>query len=185
MIIYGQVLGEKDCDFNVTKSSKNFLVYFFGFYNHYMAENFNKFITELNIHDIIKGYPENYDHFSLNGHNALEVYNVCDRRTFDVGMVLPTLFERAEDAIEWFNQKLKESDYMNSSDINDIVVIDADKLMLFLEKKLKYKNKESQIKSDFKKGMLELKQTLLKDFSDEESKEIIKNLFQRHLLKVK
>lgn len=100
-------------------------------------------------------------------------------------MVLPTLFERADDAIEWFNQKLKESDYMNSSDINEVVVIDADKLVLFLEKKLKYKNKESQIKSDFKKGMLELKQTLLKDFSDEESKYIIKNLFQRHLLKVK
>lgn len=54
MIIYNQELGEDDCDFNVTKKTENFLVSFFGLYNHYIYEDFNNFLKELNIKEVIE-----------------------------------------------------------------------------------------------------------------------------------
>ncbi len=178
MIIYNKELGEEGCDFNVTRKTENFLVSFFGFYNHYINEDFNKFLKELNVKEVIKGYPEKENDFKINGNNALEVYNVCDRRTFDVAIVLPTLFENEKDAIEWFNQKVKESDYIKKSEIDEVAVLDADGLMLFLGKNREYQKKEKQIKDSFKQGMLELKKSMLNDYPDKESKYIIDHLFK-------
>lgn len=178
MIIYNKELGEEDCDFNISEKTENFLVSFFGFYSHHINEDFNKFLKELNIKEVIEGYPEKENDFKINGNNALEVYNVCDRRTFDVAIVLPTLFESQKDAIEWFNQKVKESDYIKKAEISEIAALDADELMLFLDKKREYKKKEKHIKNAFKQGMLDLKKTMLNDYPDKDSKYIIENLFK-------
>lgn len=180
MLIYGQIVGDDDCDFNVTDTTENFLIYFFGFYEHNFTDNFYSFLKELNIKNIIQDYPESDDHFKINGNNALDVYNLCDRRTADIGIVLPNLFKSEEDAIKWFNQKLKESDYMNKSDIHDTLIIDADRFMSFLAQNFKYENKETQIKSDLERGMLELKEALLRDFPDEKSKNTIDKLFKKN-----
>lgn len=178
MIIYNKELGEEGCGFNVTKKTENFLVSFFGFYNHYIHEDFNNFLRELNIKEVINGYPEKENDFKINGGNALEVYNCFDRRTFDVTIVLPTLFESEKDAIEWFNEKVKESDYIKKAEISEVAALDADELMLFLDKKREYKKKEKHIKNAFKQGMLDLKKTMLNDYPDKESKYIIDNLFK-------
>lgn len=178
MIIYNKYLGEEGCDFNVTKKTENFLVSFFGFYSHHINEDFNNFLEELNIKEVINGYPEKENDFKINGRNALEVYNCCDRRTFDVTIVLPTLFESEQDAIEWFNEKVKESDYIKKAEISEIAALDADELMLFLDKKREYKKKEKHIKNAFKQGMLDLKKTMLNDYPDKDSKYIIENLFK-------
>lgn len=98
----------------------------------------------------------------------------------DIGIVLPNSFQNEEDAIEWFNQKLKESDYMNKSDVHDILIIDADRFISFLAKNFKYENKENQIKSDLERGILELKEALLRDFPDEKSKNTIDKLFKKN-----
>lgn len=178
MIIYNQELSRDECDFNITKETKNFLVSFFGFYSHNIYEDFNNFLSELNIKEVINGYPEKENDFKINGNNALEVYNVCDRRTFDVAIVLPTLFQNKKDAIEWFNQKVKESEYIKKSEIDEVAVLDADKLMLFLDKNREYVKKKKQIKDSFKKGMLDLKKSMLNDYPDKDSKYIIENLFK-------
>lgn len=180
MLIYGQILGDDDCDFNVTDTTENFLIYFFGFYNHNIVDNLYSFLNELNIKNILNDYPESEEDFKINGNNALDVYNICDRRTADIGIVLPNSFQNEEDAIEWFNQKLKESDYINKSDIHDTLIIDADRFMSFLAKNFKYENKENQIKSDLARGMLELKEALLRDFPDEKSKNTIDKLFKKN-----
>lgn len=180
MLIYGQILGDDDCDFNVTDTTENFLIYFFGFYNHNITDNLYSFLNELNIKNILNDYPESEEDFKINGNNALDVYNICDRRTADIGIVLPNSFQNEEDAIEWFNQKLKESDYINKSDIHDTLIIDADRFMSFLAKNFKYENKENQIKSDLERGMLELKEALLRDFPDEKSKNTIDKLFKKN-----
>ena len=178
MIVYNQELSEDDCDFKVTKKTENFLVSFFGFYNHYIYEDFNNFLKELNVKEVIENYPKTENDFKINGNNALEVYNVCDRRTFDVAIVLPTLFESEKDAIEWFNQKVKESDYIKKSEIDVVAVLDADGLMLFLDKKREYIKKEKEIKNVFEKGMSDLKKSMLNDYPDKDSKYIIENLFR-------
>lgn len=180
MLIYGQILGDDDCDFNVTDTTENFLIYFFGFYNHNIVDNLYSFLNELNIKNILNDYPESEEDFKINGNNALDVYNICDRRTADIGIVLPNSFQNEEDAIEWFNQKLKESDYIDKSDIHDTLIIDADRFMSFLAKNFKYENKENQIKSDLERGMLELKEALLRDFPDEKSKNTIDKLFKKN-----
>lgn len=178
MIIYNKELGEEGCDFNINEKTENFLFSFFGFYSHHINDDFNKFLEELNIKEVIKGYPETENDFKINGNNALEVYNVCDRRTFDVAIVLPTLFQSKKDAIEWFNQKVKESDYIKKSEINEVAVLDADGLILFLDKKREYIKKEKEIKNAFKKNMLDLKKTMLNYYPDKESKYIIDHLFK-------
>lgn len=53
MLIYGQILGDDDCDFNVTDTTENFLIYFFGFYNHNITDNLYSFLNELNIKNIL------------------------------------------------------------------------------------------------------------------------------------
>lgn len=91
---------------------------------------------------------------------------------------MPTLFESEKDAIEWFNQKVKESDYIKKSEIDEVAVLDADGLMLFLDKKREYIKKEKEIKNVFEKGMSDLKKSMLNDYPDKDSKYIIENLFR-------
>lgn len=177
MIIYNKELGEKDCEFNKDKNTKQFLIAFFGFYNHNIYEDFQNFLVELDIKKDLKE-ADKLVNFKLDGNYALEAYNVCDRRTFDVTMVLPKVFLSKQEALDWFNNKVKESDYIKKSEINEIDVLDGDKLISYLNKEIAYNTKVQNLDKIFKERIQELQQNLLEEFKeDSDYKEIIKNKF--------
>lgn len=180
MILYNQELGDEDCDFNLDKNTKQFLVSFFGFYRHDIRDDFNSFLKEIGIKNIIEDVEESTNDFKLNGNNALEAYNMYDRRTFDITLILPKVFSNKQDAIDWFTQKVKESEYIKKSEITEIDVLDADKLFDFLYKELNYAKKVKNIYTEFDKRIIELKQNMLNDFSnDPDFKRIIEERFER------
>lgn len=175
MMIYNQELGEDDCEFNVDDNTQKFLVSFFGFYNHYMGDNFALFLRELGVN---RFDSESLDLLKLDSDFALDVYNVCDRRTFDLALVLPKAFTNKEEALNWFNTKLKKSRFLLSSDISEIDVLDADKFLMFLDKISLYENKVKYIDDVFKSQVEDLKQKMLKEFgNDDDYNSIIEEKF--------
>lgn len=75
---------------------------------------------------ILKSFLENWglkkvindtaSSFKLNGKYALEAYDCTDRRTFDTTIIVPKTFTNRKEALEWFNQKVKDSHYMKLTD---------------------------------------------------------------------
>lgn len=179
MLIYNEDLGEDGCRLNVTSNTKTFLVGFFGFYPHDMANYFNKFLGELGVKKIIDD-AKDLKKFVLDGKYAVEGYNICDRRTFDVTIILPKTFTSEQSAIDWLNKKLKDSDYINKHDISEMGVMDADELFLLFDEAMSYENKVKMIDDTFKQNIEELKEKMLADFShDPELSHIIKNKFDQ------
>lgn len=182
MLIYGKELRKEDCPFNVDKDTKQFLISFFGFYNHNISNDFNQFLKELEIKKST-GYMGNEpESFKLNGDYGFEAYDCSDRRTFDLTIVLPQVFTSKEDALDWFHNKVNNSEFINLKQICEIDVVDAEKLFLFLNIKQNYLNKidtiENAFNIEFKNSMNLLQQKMLEDFKDdEEYKRIIKSKF--------
>lgn len=177
MLIFNQELGEKDCDFNPDVETKNFLVSFFGFYSHHIADDFEKFLGELGIKKVINDTSSS---FKLNGKYALEAYDCTDRRTFDTTIIVPKTFTNKKEALEWFNQKVKDSHYMKLSEISEIDVIDGDKLFPYLSKESEYEAKVKEIDDVFKKKIQKLKAKMLEDFNhDSDYESIIEQRFNR------
>jgi len=178
MILFNQEIGDKDCEFNTDANTKNFLVSFFGFYPHHIAEDLNKFIAELGIKDIIDNVNKSTNTFKLDGDFGIEGYNVCDRRTFDVAIVVPKVFSTKKEALDWFNSKIKDSDFIKRSEINELDVLDGDKLITFLNAELEYGKKVKIIDIEFKNNLEAMKKTMLEQFShDKDYKQIINQKF--------
>lgn len=164
MLIYNEDLGEDGCRLNVTSDTKTFLVGFFGFYPHDMANYFNKFLEELGVKHIIDN-DRDLKKFKLDGKYAVEGYNVCDRRTFDVTIILPKTFTTEQSAVDWLKQKLKDSDYINKKDVSEIGVMDADALFTLFDDEMAYDNKIKMIDDTFKQSIEDLKKQMLANFS--------------------
>lgn len=180
MIVYNEELGDKDCELNTDKNTKKFLIAFFGFYNHNISEDFENFLIELDIKKNLKEEGKLIK-FKLDSNYALEAYNICDRRTFDVTMILPKVFENKQEALNWFNSKVKQSDYIKKSEISEVDVLDGDKLISYLNKEIAYDTKVKNFEKVFNEKIKELKQKMLEEFSqDEDYKEIIKNKFSSY-----
>lgn len=162
MILFNQELGEKDCEFNVDSNTKQFLISFFGFYRHDISKDFYEFLTEIGIKEIVH-IENNKKPFQLNGSYSLEAYNACDRRSFDLTLVLPKVFYSVNDAIEWFNTKVKDSEYIKKSEINEVQVLDADKLFNFINQEFEYNEKVEIISKEVIKKINEFKMDLLDD----------------------
>ncbi len=185
MILFNKELGEKDCSLNPDVNTNKYLLAFFGFYKHHIKDDFNSFLKEVGVEKT--GYIDLKNEFKLNGSYALEAYNVCDRRTFDITLILPKTFENEAEAIDWFNNKLKESDYMKKSEISEIGVLDADKLLNFIEEELSYSKKVDEISKDVENKIKEFKQTLFIELNnkynnDSTYKDIIKNTIKSKFL---
>ncbi len=179
MIIYGQDLEDKSCEFSQDLNTKKFLVSFFGFYSHNIEDDFKNFLKEIGIKDTIRNVEDYKEKFQLDGINALEAYNMYDRRTFDLSLILPKVFSSKDEAIGWFKNKIKESDYMKMSEIDEINVLDADKLLIFLEKLFNYENKIKSINKEINNKLAELKINLMKEYSsDPDYKRVIKDRFR-------
>lgn len=163
MIIYNEELGDKDCEVNPDSTTKRFLVAFFGFYPHEIAKDFNKFLKELEFDDILD-YRKDLNNFKLDGKFGLEAYNCCDRRSFDVTIIVPKTFASEQAALDWFNKKVKDSDYIKKSEICEIDVLDADKLIPVIKAKIDYDTKVKNIKDAFEVNIEALKQKMLDDF---------------------
>ena len=179
MIIYNEELGDKDCAVNPDSTTKRFLVAFFGFYRHDIADDFNKFLKELEFKKIIDGRGDLSD-FKLDGKFGLEAYNCCDRRTFDVTIIVPKTFTSEQAALDWFNQKLKDSDHIKKSEICEIGVLDADKLIPVINAEIDYDTKVKSIEDAFKLNIEALKKKMLNDFNhDPDYAAIIDNNFRQ------
>lgn len=179
MLIYNSELGEDDCEVNPDSTTKRFLVGFFGFYRHDIADDFNKFLKELEFKKIIDSHGDLRD-FKLDGKFGLEAYNCCDRRTFDVTIIVPKTFTSEQAALDWFNKKVKDSDHIKKSEICEIGVLDADKLIPVLNSEIDYDTKVKDIEEAFKVNIQALKQKMLDDFKhDPDYAVIIDNNFRQ------
>lgn len=179
MIIYNEDLGDEDCDVNPDSTTKRFLVAFFGFYRHDIAEDFNKFLKELEFKKIIDGRGDLRD-FKLDGKFGLEAYHCCDRRTFDVTIIVPKTFASEKEALNWFNKKVKDSDHIKKTEICEIGVLDADKLIPVINAEIDYDTKVKSIEDAFKVNIEALKQKMLDDFNhDPDYAAIINNNFRQ------
>lgn len=177
MLVLNQDTQEEGCTFRISQKTKNYLIAFFGFYEHDMYENFNEFLSELGIDKISNS--ENLETFEMGNSYALEAYSGCDRRTFDVTIILPHNFEKKEEALSWFTSKVKNSDYMVKKKISEIDVLDGDKLLASIKKEINHTNKTEMINNMFKEEMIILKNRMLESFEDKESKKIIENKFRK------
>jgi hypothetical protein len=182
MILYNQDTETKDCDFKVDSNTEKFLISFFGFYPHGMSEDYNVFLKELGIKKLINIYEDeiNSNDFEFNGTDSFKAYDVCDRRTFDLALILTKVFNSKVEAIEWFNKKVKDSEYIKKSEINEVEIVDAEKFMVFVKKELEYEYKIETIEKEFNKNMIEMKIKMIKDFSfDKDYSQIIENKFEK------
>lgn len=178
MLIYNGELGEDDCEVNPDSTTKSFLVAFFGFYRHDIAEDFNQFLKELEFDDMLD-HGKDLNNFKLDGKFGLEAYNCYDRRTFDVTIIIPKTFTSEQAALDWFNAKIKESDHIKKSEICEIGVIDADKLLTVLNLRINYDTKVKSIEEAFKSNIEALKQKMLDDFKhDLDYKAMIESKFR-------
>lgn len=177
MLVLNQDTQEEGCTFRISQKTKNYLIAFFGFYEHDMYENFNEFLSELGIDKVSNS--ENLETFEMGNGYALEAYSGCDRRTFDVTIILPHNFETKEEALSWFSSKVKNSDYMVKNKISEIDVLDGDKLLASIKKEINHTNKIKIINNMFKEEMIILKNRMLESFEDKESKKIIENKFRK------
>lgn len=164
MLVYNEELGEDGCRLNVTSNTDTFVIGFFGFFPHHMDESLNKFLSEIAVKKIITG-DKDLKKFKLDGKYAVEGYNCCDRRTFDVTIILPKAFSSEQSAIDWLNQKLKDSDYINKRDISEIGVMDADALFALFAEEMAYDDKVKTIDDAFKQSIEDLKKQMLANFS--------------------
>lgn len=164
MIIYNQEVGKKDCDFNTTPQTTNFIVGFFGFFKHDIHERFVKFLENCDIDEIAgqSGFDDSL--FELNGRYGLQVYDCCDRRTFDVSILFPHTFDSKESALNWFHEKIQHSEYMLKSEFDYIEVVDGDKIIEKISKINDYKNKRNFINEQFELEMNKAKENLLNKF---------------------
>lgn len=109
----------------------------------------------------------------------MEAYNCYDRRTFDVTIIIPKTFTSEQAALDWFNAKIKESDHIKKSEICEIGVIDADKLLTVLNLRINYDTKVKSIEEAFKSNIEALKQKMLDDFKhDLDYKAMIESKFR-------
>lgn len=178
MLIYNGELGEDDCEVNPDSTTKRFLVAFFGFYRHDIAEDFNEFLKELEFDDMLD-HGKDLNNFKLDGNFGLEAYNCYDRRTFDVTIIVPKTFTSEQAALDWFNAKIKESDHIKKSEICEIGVIDADKLIPCINARIDYATKVKSIDDAFKSNIQVLKQKMLDDFKhDLDYKSLIEAKFR-------
>lgn len=181
MLLYNQNTEEEGCDFKVDLNTEKFLISFFGFYPHSMSKDYNVFLKELGIKKFIYIYENKIDinDFEFNGTDSFVAYDVCDRRTFDLALILTKVFNSKDEATEWFNQKVKDSEYIKKSEVEEIEVIDAKKFLRFIKKELEYESKIKTIDKEFNKKMIEMKIQMLQDFShDKDYSRIIKNKFK-------
>lgn len=179
MLIYNEDLGEDGCKLNVNSNTDTFVIGFFGFFPHHIADDLNNFLGELGVKNIIDK-DKDLKHFKLNGTSAVEGYNCCDRRTFDVTIILPKSFASEQAAIDWLNQKLEESNYINKRDISEIGVMDADALFALFDEEMAYDKKIKTIDDTFKQSIEDLKKQMLANFShDPEYSYIINSKFDQ------
>lgn len=166
MLIFDQDLEdlERRCEFRVTKNTKNFLVCFFGFYPYSISNRFESFILETGVVDLANHHKIGMECFELNGDLGIEVHDQCGGGTFDPSIVLPQTFKSEEDALNWFDKKLKDSINLSKNEICSINVLDGDKLIRFIERKISKKNKKNTAKTEINKEIKEFKKSLLEKY---------------------
>lgn len=185
MILFNQDLNEDDCEFNADEKTSSFLLSFFGFYKHDTYEFcLNEYLKEIGVEKVIsddKLIVE--DEFKLNSNVALEAYNVCDRRTVDVALILPKVFNSKSEAIDWFYIKIKESEYIKKKEIDEVEVLDAEKFIKFLNKEVEYNKKVKKIDAEFDENINKLisklcNEMISKNIEDPDFLKIIRRKFK-------
>jgi hypothetical protein len=196
MIIDGICSEGDDFIFKVTDNTKKFIVSFFGFYPHSMSEDFHSFLETLEVEEVI---GSSFDKslmkcdFSLDGDFGYECYDCCDRRTFDVGIVLQKTFDTENEANQWFLEKVKNSDDIRKKDICEILIIDADKFIEYLYSLINDDDKYTTILDAFDEKILpitkaynmaimEIKEDLLLTFNSDSDKDTINTITNDSLI---
>ena len=170
MLIFGYDTDDGFC--NITPVTKNVFVGLFGFYPHARSEDLENFFDkEIGVKSIsVADYSD-----SQNG--LIEVYNVCDRRTFDSGRVMTIPFSSEAEAKLFIEDKIRSSDYVNKSLFNEIFFIDADDFLRALSRMQKSENAEKLAEAVVNNEYHAFKETLMLKYSD--NPHVLKHLRSR------
>lgn len=189
MLIFEEDTDEKNCNFNVTKKTQNYLIAFFGFFPHSIHDRYISFLEYLDIKEVAGKSDVCSSFFNLDSQYALEAYNCCDRRTFDVTIILPYSFKTKKEAIDWFKNKITTSKKLSEKDFCEIKVIDGDKLIKYVRYIELYKQKEDFIedivKFNLNESLTKLKSELLNDYTDKDYQKLIKLKMEEYFQRFK
>lgn len=145
MIIYNEITEEGFL--NITDKTTKVFIGIFGFYPHDRESDLQHFLTkELGLTE----QKNSYDPDTVKGSEFFEVYNVCDRRTVDLGHVLTIGFNTEEEAEKFILEKIKSSDYVNLKMFTEIEFIDGDLFVNELRQMRAARQKRNTIKNQAK-----------------------------------
>lgn len=171
MLIFEHDTYDKDCIFNPTNDTKNYVVCFFGFFPHSLRNRLCSFLESIDIIDVAGANDVCSSLFKLEDKYAIEAYEACSRKKFDVSIVLPYTFTGIEEAQEWFNQKVSNSRYISHNDLAEFAVIDGDTFIEYL-RKTESENKKEEfidqvIKDNLNQMVFDLERELLKEYNQD------------------
>jgi hypothetical protein len=104
----------------ITKDTKTVFAAVFGFYSHDRVNDLQNFFKK----DLGLKLAE-ADKTLSPGTLAIEVYNVCGRRTADLAHVLCIPFKSKAEAARFITEKIAKSDFVNKSLFDEVAFIDA------------------------------------------------------------
>lgn len=113
---------QADAPFTVTATTKRFYLASFGFIPHQQSEQIVEFLTNQLNNLEIKAYKD----FNQSQTGFLKVYEIFDRRTWDVGIVFNQSFGSAIQAMTWWQQQVQQSPLVSDQTFCEVECIDAD-----------------------------------------------------------
>lgn len=177
MLVLDVDTDEKNSKFNVTNSTTNFVIGFFGFYKYYMASRFERFLKSTDVKDVANHDKNPIDLFTLDGNYALEAHDQSGGGTFDPTIILPKTFNSEKEALDQFNDKLSNQIHLSKSEIFSIKVLDGDEILKEVKKEVSNNKTKNLIINEIKEKLKTLKKEMLKEHSVDEEY-IIKNAFE-------
>lgn len=176
---------QEDEDHPITEKTKAFLVSLSVFMRYEKEEDLEYFLNnELSLQK-----TECYnDKFVKNGNNYMDFGGYCGGGTFQKTIVLPVVFKSNDEAVNWINKKIKESQSLSFSDLSESVlsVLDAEtfeekynkEYEEYTEKELKRKKITEKIKEDEHVFYRDLKEKLIDEFKE---KDIVEELLRNKM----
>lgn len=175
MILFN-ICTQDDDELRIDENTTEFFACFFGFFPHNLDDNIESFIvTELELSQPKE--DNDLSDFRKNGNTIGLAYAMYDRRCFDHAYILPKTFSSKQEAENYINTKIKESDFVTKSMFDEIEVVDANKVMSVINEIRDYKDKEKAAKKLFEKELQTIKSELSEKYQgNEHMMRLIKNL---------
>lgn len=129
MTLFNKEFNNKD--FELDYSTNKVLISFSGHSETNFEEEYSKILDWLGFDEVILDVEALIDDFILNGLSAIETKNVYNDNKYNFSIILPKVFSSKKEAVDWFTEKLNDSNYIGKYKLDSIEFLDADKLISF------------------------------------------------------